>query len=155
MTFESKIQLRLFHYLESAGHRLITPNKCLGSWEADLISVSASDLMWEFEIKSGRADFRADMKKHEKHKLYSACSKGPMKDWAIRNVPNKFYYVMTSDVVSAVEIPDHAGLVLIEGNNVPQFIKKAPSLHSNKVGPTRERQLGQSLSNKLFRTYWK
>lgn len=156
---ESKIQKIMFHWLTQRNHSLITPNKMLSYGEADLVSVSSSNLLWEFEVKCSLSDYRADKNKKNKHDSYHRI----MQKNISRNkgVPNKFFYVVPDDLAKELVVPQHAGLIVLRtptssyGYHEPEVLLKAPQLHSAKVTPVIIRKLCQSLSSKLFNTYWK
>lgn len=53
-------------------HRYPLQNVYLFDWESDMLSVAKSGLIYEFEVKTSRSDFRADFKKTEKHKILAS-----------------------------------------------------------------------------------
>lgn len=78
----------------------ITP---LSFSEFDVLSVSKSGFVYEFEVKISRSDFKADAKKR-KFAKYAA----PHVYASI--IPNYFSYVCPKDLISESEIPIYAGL---------------------------------------------
>jgi hypothetical protein len=96
--------------------------------ECDVLSVSASGYVYEFEVKISKADFKKDETKTRKHSLYKSSSE---------MMPNYFAYVCPQGLIKAPELPDYAGLYyLMEGGeiNAPflQEIVKPPLLHKFK-----------------------
>ena len=107
----------------------------MGFSECDVIKITKSDLVYEYEIKTSRSDFKADFKKEYKHNRLSG---GIDKDkeyikWSGHpGRPNYFYYVCIKDLIKESEIPQYAGLIYIQGKDI-KVIKKAPKLHSFKA----------------------
>jgi hypothetical protein len=106
--------------------------------DADLVIVTISGIIYEFEIKKSRADFLRDKKKL-RTRIYSG------KFGGLR--PHKFYYAIDSDFVKENEVPDFAGLVIVENGRIKK-IKGAPVLRKEKHELKIYLRLAESLSNK-------
>jgi len=121
-----------------------------GLSECDVISISKSNFIYEYEVKISRSDFKADFKK-EKHKLM--LEKASVIDSNINDVwyytPNYFYFVVPLNLVSIDEIPEYAGLIYINELLGFETIKKAPLLHKIKATDTFIRKLSHNLTCKL------
>ncbi len=80
-------------------HEIVIPNTTTflnWSWECDLLSVTKTGLIHEYEIKVTKGDYSKDSKKHKHHFLM-------MKDNYLS--PSYFWYVTCFDI----EPPEHAG----------------------------------------------
>lgn len=130
---------------------LITDNFVgCGLGECDILRITGADLVYEYEIKVSRADFKAEMrnktKKHEvlrgKHKTDPHTWNYPgggtdteevlQERWGSVGRPNYFFYAVPENMLKVEEIPDFAGLIYISDSEV-KIIKKAPKLHSFKA----------------------
>lgn len=118
--------------------------------ECDVISVSKSDYIYEYEIKISRADFKKDFIK-EKHthilnEKFTYIRKGEQ----LWRVCNYFNYVVPKDLISLDEVPEYAGLIYVNEDFTFEIIKKPKLLH--KTGATEGfiRQLAHNLSCKLI-----
>lgn len=124
---EKEIQKKLI--LEFNGrrkHKLCVPNIFLYDWESDLISITQSDSVFEFEIKCSKWDYLNDFKKVEKHESFKRLN-GKF------GIPNYFYYACPPELTDNIleSLPEYAGLVQIE-NYGAFVIKKSPELHKEK-----------------------
>jgi len=142
---EKSIQDILFnYYCYDKHHSLIVPNVSLFSkrWEADLVTVTKSNLTTELEIKTSRGDYLNDFRnKVNKHKALKL---------RYKKIPNYFYFCVGSQFVKLSEIPEYSGLLFIKKDNTVKVIKKAPLLHSVKI-PVRQRNY---LERGLVYRYW-
>lgn len=94
------------------------------SWEYDVLSLNKSGNITEFEVKISRGDFLADKKKR-KFKYYDAKIE--------RLMPNRFYYVCLTGMISTSEIPSYAGLIYYEPSTENlTMVKNAPLMHKLK-----------------------
>jgi hypothetical protein len=89
----------------------------ISNWEFDVLSVSKSDMVYEFEIKISRADFKADIKKKcryyndngitlTKHEYYA----DPRNHIS---TPNYYSYVCPDGLIKLAEVPLAAGLYYV------------------------------------------
>ena len=99
-TDEARIQYSLFNELYKRGQRIILPNISWSylRWEADLISVTKSGFLHEYEIKISLSDFKNDFKK-KKHNTLRRNHPNMI------GVPNYFWYVAPEKTVPMC-IPD-------------------------------------------------
>lgn len=92
----------------------------LTHWEMDVMSVSKSGMVHEFEVKISRSDFKADLKK--KKQVYY--SQEIVKEW----LPNYFSYVCPVNMIKPEELPKHAGLYYCDNETINE-IKRPKRLH--------------------------
>src|SRR5262245_34079515 len=142
---EKNIQRALWMDRHRKGDLLSVPNCHLYGWEADFLSLTRARLLYEYEIKISRADFRADQRKEWKHGVCLSSA-----ERAVR--PNVFYYVTPPDLVPPEEVPDYAGLLYVTDARYGwlRLVRRAPRLHGDKISDAQLLKLAQSLS---FR-YW-
>ena len=145
------IEASLVMDLYLKGHSPITTHfSGQGLAECDILSISKSDYIYEYEVKISRSDFKADFKK-EKHSLI--LEKHFINESSSQTfnyyTPNYFYFVVTENLVTLDEIPEYAGLIYVRENGKIETIKKAPILHKTKASPELIRGLAHQLSCKL------
>lgn len=153
------IDKSLSMWLYQKSHSPITTHvkQISGLGECDVISISKSDYIYEYEVKISKSDFKADFKK-EKHKLMLE-GKG-VKERLIKEnnqtikdtwylTPNYFYFVVPSNLITIDDIPEYAGLIYIDENLQFNTIKKAPIIHKTKATNNFIRQLSHNLTCKL------
>jgi len=100
-------------------------------WESDLILITKSNYIYEFEIKVSKADFKNDFKhKAKKHTILKENKEDIKK-------PNYFYYVVPENLIAEEDIPEYAGLIYMT-DIFPKFkvVKTAPKLDENKYNET-------------------
>lgn len=101
----------------------VIPNVHTDDWggsEVDALYLTNSNRAYFYEIKTTYQDFKADLKK-KRHKLLSG------KNDTIKIKPKFFYYVCYGFGITGADVPEYAGLYLINGNGL-KLIKKAPVL---------------------------
>jgi len=123
-----KISLKLQQYVCQGNTDIVIPNYFVGFYEMDLFRLLQSGMLWEYEIKISRGDFKNDFKKGSKHILMSN-KKGHC---------NRFYFVTPKGLIHTNEVPSYAGLIefnVCENGEVGlmQVIKNAPMIHKEKV----------------------
>jgi len=154
------IEAGLIMNLYEKSHSPITTHINIRGSECDVLSVTKSDYICEYEIKISKSDFKADFKK-EKHTLITekvfnetvTLKKVGKKTFEIKNpyyAPNYFYFVVTENLVTLDEVPEYAGLIYVKENGSFETIKKAPLLHKTKASPEFIRGLAHQLSCKLI-----
>jgi len=148
------IESGLVMNLYQKGHSPISTHAAIGGLqECDVISVSKSDFIYEYEVKISRGDFKKDFNK-PKHALITegkfikeSNKKGIKETWYL--VPNYFYFVVPNNLVSLDEIPNYAGLIYVDENSNFNIIKKAPIIHKTKASTDFIRAMAHQLSCKL------
>lgn len=141
---EFVIQQRLIWFLQSMEY--IVPNIHTFMFEMDLFFVRPSGYAEEIEIKVTVADFKADKKKTYKHDLYLRAFMGD--EVAQQKVaPNRFAYAVPKSLgITEADIPEYAGLYIINGGVLRQ--KWPPFLHKTKRN--FDRKIAQSTSTRLL-----
>jgi len=147
---EAHIQAVLMRWvMEVKHHDSFIPNSNqFFTWEADLLSVTSSGLIHEFEIKTSIQDYRRDAKKRKHYKM----------DVSLYS-PAYFWYVTFG---FEIEPPENAGWIFIEykksdngkddGWNL-NVKKEAPRRNEMKIDENKRRQLNRLLSWRLYHVY--
>lgn len=147
---ERDIQIALWYFCErTLRHSLISPNTHFYDWESDVLSVTRTGFVHEWEIKVSRSDFKADREKH-RHAVLT-------KSYSLRVVaqPNYFWYVTPPGLVNIDEVPDHAGLAYIDIRK-PTFHqivvqRRAPKIYDGKVSDADKVRLMRSMMFRFWR----
>lgn len=152
------IEASLAMHLYEKQHSPITTHFTgYGLSECDVISISKSNYIYEYEVKISRSDFKADFKK-EKHKLMTerkSVTERLIKEnnEMIKDVwyftPNYFYFVVPKDLIGIEEVPEYAGLIYASEDLNFEIVKKAPLIHKEKATSNFIRQLSHNLTCKL------
>lgn len=136
---EEYIQKKLNRFLASSTQKYVLENLYVFKWESDKFIETRSGLIYEFEIKISRSDFKADFDKKDKHVIlegkeehipsYEEVKKrftrygSDVNDKYYRTEnfkkPNYFYYAVPEGMIDASEVPEYAGLIYVlpEGEN--------------------------------------
>lgn len=148
------IEAALVMNLYLKGHSPISTHATIsGLQECDVISVSKSDFIYEYEVKISKSDFKADFKKPkhnlitEKKFIQESYEKGIKHTWYM--VANYYYFVVPVNLISVEEVPEYAGLIYLNENGTFNTIKKAPMLHKTKATNDFIRALSHQLTCKL------
>jgi len=149
---EARIQLLIYGDLVKKGHYAVIPNISWAwlEWEADLLSITKSGYIHEYEIKVTQSDFKHDFRK-KKHWHFRSSLKVKSVHKSTR-MPNCFWYVAPLKAIPLC-IPDYAGLILVQGNRYglkSEIIKKPTILHRNKLSEKGRKAMLRSL---MFK-YW-
>lgn len=130
----------LEHHLCGNGHKYWIRNAYIFAhdWESDFFNLTKSGYANEFEVKVSRGDFFCDFKKRRHEVLSTGGCINFLKEFKeIKFKPNRFWYVITENLVTADEVPKHAGLIFIKEygkeTRIPKIIKPAPLLHKEKL----------------------
>lgn len=138
-------------YLYEKSHSPITTRfKGMGLQECDVLSISKSNYIYEYEIKISRGDFKKDFtkKKHEHiiNENFTRKKKGVIQ----YNAANYFSYVVPVGLVSVEEVPDYAGLIYFNEDLSFDVIKKPKLIHKIKATEPFIRKVAHNLSCKLI-----
>lgn len=141
MPTETQLQVALFSVLADRGYSYVTPNVHLFAWESDLLALTPSDYITEYEVKRTRSDFNKDRTK-ERHRLL-------LEQQASTNehsgsVPARFFYATPPCLVDADDVPPYAGLVYVTPNGTRE-IASAPRLTKSKARARHKTKLAKSL----------
>ena len=149
---EKDIQLALWRkFINSVA---VVPNAMFYHWESDLLVVSRSMYVTEYEIKISVSDFRADAKK-ERAELIQMEYYRPGWDFGGDPIkvgrPNRFYYVMPEDIAFKITVPDWAGLMVLRKPRYLSEVKRPKRLHNEKI----EHEQVTNLIRKMQYRFWK
>jgi len=121
--------------------------------EADLLTLSSTAYLTEYEIKTSYSDFRADFKKSkwltyldEKLQVKKTYHGNP-------HMPNYFYYCYPKGLIKLDEIPNYAGAIEVSKTKYGfrfDILKRAPRLSKVKCNPKLMRTMIRSLSFKTM-----
>lgn len=138
---EYKIQqiLRKF-FLSESTKKYELCNLFVYNWESDYLAITRSGIAYECEIKISKQDFLNDSKKHNKHLIIS---EGRLPEGR----PNYFYYAVPEGLISAEDVPEHAGLIYVMEYGI-QYIKEAKKVHDGKFNYEQT-----NLMDKLYYNY--
>ena len=134
----SQFRIKIFDYSEISVSNVFFFGR-FGKIESDIIAVSKTGYLIEYEVKISRSDFLADRRK------------GKWKEYATHynTAPKSFYYVVPEGIVKKEELPFFAGLIEFrenEGKYIFTTIVKPKTL--NRLKTTKEQKY--SLLKKLY-----
>ena len=134
------------------------PNTYLDHWEADILELTKSDYLYEYEIKVSRADFKNDSKK--KRRYWSGSEVTKYSELHNGNRVNNFSYIVPEGLIKPEEVPEFAGLIYAKESTIRYFshergyydkpvvffstIKPAPRLSKEKATDKRKMKLFES-----------
>ena len=144
------IEAGLVMNLYLKGHSPISTHAAVyGLQECDVISISKSNYIYEYEVKISRSDFKADFKKPKHALITEKKFIKETKNETFYLTPNYFYYVVTENLIKEEEIPEYAGLMYVTEKGDFNIIKKAPLIHKTKASNEFIRALSHQLTCKL------
>lgn len=162
-TNEIKEVLMKSLYEKSRGLFVTNYTGC-GLPECDVLRITESNIVYEYEIKNSRSDFKADFKKIHKHEVLQGKHKdnpqyNKYKDfyyteeylnenWGSVGRANHFYYVCVEGLIKENEIPEYVGLIYVKEDKI-EVVRKAPKLHSFKANEKLVRSVASLLSSRF------
>lgn len=138
-------------YLYEKTHSPITTRFTgMGLSECDVLSISKSDFIYEYEIKISRADYKKDFTKRKHSDIINEnfTKTGSKGTWYL--LPNYFNYIVPKDLIKIEEIPEYAGLIYFNEDMTFEIIKKPRLLHKTKANNEFIRKVAHNLSCKLI-----
>jgi hypothetical protein len=144
------IESAMCMYLYEKKHSPISTRvKISGLAECDVVSISKAGYIYEYEIKTSRADFKRDFIK-EKHQnmLNENCTK-VYKGEQVWLTANYFTFVTPEGLIQEDEVPEYAGLMWISESGEFTVVKKPKLIHKTKADERFIRQLAHNLTCKL------
>lgn len=144
---EADIQLLLWKMLAEKRIFRVFPNIQLNRYEADLVALTRSGFLHEYEIKTTKADYLRDFRaKIGKH--------GQMEHKSFELKPNYFWVVAAFEIERIEDFPPYAGLLEVcqpKGKEPSLKVhKSAARLHKRKVSD----QFIQKLMIRGLFKYW-
>ena len=151
---EEYIQKKLDGFFAESTKKYVLENLYVFSWESDKLIETRSGLIYEFEIKVSKADFKNDFKKKDKHVILEGkethiptfdglepkYKERYEKNYLVSHFkkPNYFYYAVPDGLITVDEVPEYAGLIYIIPDDGEyhftwfRIAKQAPKLHNEK-----------------------
>ncbi len=130
---EEYIQRILDGFFKQNSQKYTLENLYVFDWESDKLIETRSGLIYEYEIKVSRSDYKNDFKnKKDKHVILEGKERllpsydirkenydkfGPVNEKRFlvenRKKPNYFYYAVPEGMIDVSEVPDYAGLIYV------------------------------------------
>jgi len=156
---EEYIQKKLDGFFAESTKKYVLENLYVFSWESDKLIETRSGLIYEFEIKVSKADFKNDFNKKDKHVILEGKEthiptfdglEPKYKEMYEKNYlvshfkkPNYFYYAVPEGLITVEEVPEYVGLIyVLPYNDINKdgklvwggfyIAKQAPKLHNAK-----------------------
>lgn len=147
MLTEATIQHAVAWDLIRRGHKFVLPNISWSMlyWEADLLTVTQSGYLNEFEIKVSKSDFMNDFKKKKHYHL--------QRPNVHMKIPNYFWYIAPIRAIP-ICVPDYAGLIEVIDRETyisVRDVRKPKRLHDRKI---EDLDMLPALRATMFK-YWK
>lgn len=143
-------------FIRQRRHCVTVPNTHVFYWESDLLSVTESMVVHEFEIKVSRSDLmrelvpsqRSAVKVRRHHMLATRHTSARRRRRVL--IPNYFWMAVHESVEFSQDlIPDYSG-ILIVGAGGCAILRKAPRLHTLKLPEDQFRYMSRGVSLR----YW-
>ena len=109
MKLKDRINNDLIYQIGERGD-IIIPNYYLGMWEADVLRIRRSGMVYEYEVKTSRADYFNDFKKEFGGRWTPLRNKHKELADGTREC-NRFFFVVPENLIKKDEVPPYAGLV--------------------------------------------
>lgn len=130
---------------------IVVPNYFIGTFECDLMKVTKNGVVYEYEIKTSKSDFKNDFKKSRySYKQGSRVTKHELIKEGKRC--NRFYFVCPEGLILSTEVPKDFGLIYaqwIDGHGYTFRIVKVSKLF-NTVHKVNWQHLANNLCLKLM-----
>lgn len=115
----------------------VLPNTFYNSFEADILVISKSKYITEYEVKVSVSDFKNDAKKRKsygnKKTKYQLLEEG--------NHVSRFYYVVPRGLISKEDVPEFAGLIYASqgaySGIVFEEVKSPKRLNADKISDSK------------------
>lgn len=129
-------------------------NVFTGCNEWDALYISAAGYAIGYEIKLSRSDLKADFKKDRHNLLLERKTKSTKKygkyGTSLGTLIKHFYYVCSGFEITLTDIPEYAGLMIINKYGCIKIIKNAPVLWKEKVEQKTIQNLYQTLGKRYI-----
>jgi hypothetical protein len=130
--------------VQQARDLALVPNCGALGHEADLLRITDKRQVHEIEMKISRSDFLADRKKFTHFKLDRADTYA-----RLGRLPHYFWYAVLAGIADVEDLPDHAGLIVVEGSEA-KLLRQAKRIHKE---PLPDRVFEYALRGQRLR-YW-
>lgn len=146
---ESEIIYKLHAKMFSNSIFMIPNTYFFGNFESDLVRMTKSNYLIEYEVKRTTSDLRADLKKRKHVRYENYFRRRHYVD--SKNAPKEFYFAVTKKVNwQSVKLPEYAGIIEVTINYV-WIRKKARPLHKEKYDDERNYL---HVRNRLYSALW-
>ncbi len=122
----------------------------MGLEECDVLSISKSNYIYEYEIKISKSDFKRDFLKSKHSNIINEKYTKISKNEVVYLIPNYFTYVIPKDIVPIEDIPIYAGLIYYNEDGSFTTIRKPKLIHDTKASDLFIRKVAHNLSCKLI-----
>lgn len=130
-----------------------------GYSEMDIMKITKTDYIYEYELKISRNDFNNELKNYEenidrrkywKHQMMSESFNNKKKKYKrkINNSPNKYYFVCPTNLIKIDELLEYQGLIYTDENFKFTIIKEAKFIHKNKISLKTIKRIMKTLSER-------
>jgi hypothetical protein len=154
MTEESIVAEYIKMVFRDKNSTKVFPNIFIDRYECDLLELTKSGYLYEYEVKISKSDFKADAKKATfKSTKYDELKTG--------NRVNYFYYIVPKDLINVEDVPYFAGLIYASKTQVTyhsmekgyykvdrirfETVKYAPKLSKEKITQNRMTKILDSM----------
>lgn len=145
------IDAALMMYLYEKQHPIISTHCTIdGLQECDVISLSKSDYIYEYEVKISKADYKKDFIKPKHKNILNEKFTKNTKSGLIYLLPNYFNYVVPTGLITVEDLPEYAGLIYFNEDLSFDIIKKPKLLHKIKANDDFIRKLAHNITTKLI-----
>ncbi len=159
MKLSDTIISHLLDWVRGTPNDIVVQNFFVGAWEMDVFKLTPSGYIYEYEVKTSRADFKNDFKKSfdkwvvEEGRVkkddqgeYVKENKNKHDQLQQTTRCNKFFFVVPENLIKLEEVPEHCGLIYINETGSIWMVKDAPLLHRGKAPDEIYKGLARSLS---------
>ncbi|MCK9446292.1 hypothetical protein M0Q50_05310 [bacterium] len=117
--------------------------------ESDILAISKSDYIYEFEVKISKADYKKDFIKEKHNNIINENATEIIKGEMTYILPNYFNYVVPANLITIDDLPEYAGLIYFNEDLSFDIIKKPKLIHKVKADEKFIRRLAHNLTCKL------
>ena len=120
----------------------VFPNIFIDRFECDILELTKSGYLYEYEVKVSRSDFKADAKKATfKESKYQSIQSG------LR--VNYFYYVVPENLISVDDVPEFAGLIYAKNREVTFYSDELGYYSKDRMFFNIQKQAKKLSGNKI------
>lgn len=145
--------------------------------EIDFASINKSGLITEVEIKTSRADFLNDFRNKNRHdhlangymtrlntierkniltlngkvRGYYSIKCVEVVEKTIGCLPNYFFFAFPEGMIDINDVPEYAGIILIDDNGRPHQKRRAKRIHKDQITERQKQYLMRALTYRMNR----
>lgn len=146
----------------------VCPNVTVYGWESDLLVLNRRGTVEEYEVKTSRADWLAELRAMQGNdgkqppirrpgsKAWRAAKLAGGWDDRMAAPPNYFWLACPPDVIAVAEVPDFAGLIVLHGMGLgaTETLRRAPRLHDRSVSDRVREYVERGMALRLTDMRW-